>query len=551
MGGIFANSFICQALVSLAAALRGWWRQGAICRAITWLRQNFRQSRAYRAWLAWGGPDNLVENSVYARALHALGRGLERVGDWLRESLFYRLLAAIRDGYLKISANSRVLSAVNRLSLRQWLLAAFGFYLPVEYLIRDTLHLTLVSAVWEEAFIILALGLVLWRRALRQTTALRRETGLDAWLLLFFSGGFLLMSLVRPYPEVALPGYRIVVQYLLWYFIILRLLENDRDFQVLYGALLAVAVIITLHGIYQYIIGVEIPAHWVSQTEMGVRTRVFSLTGSPNIMGSLLVLTAPLAAAGIYYCKRPLVKFLCFALVGLMLLALLFTFSRGAWIGMIVAVLIFALFADKRLIALMGLAAAGVLVFVPSITSRITYLFTQDFAEASAIGGRAMRWETGRLLLTENNPWFGYGLGRFGGAVAMNNQLLDETETFRYFYMDNYYLKTMVEMGYLGLICYLLLLLALVWLGVKAIQKSDKSFALNQGEALTRAVGNKRLLAVGIFSGMLGVLTHCLFENIFEEPYMTAYFWGMAAMLIYLGFFRQSQDKQTQEKEAR
>ena len=35
----------------------------------------------------------------------------------------------------------------------------------------------------------------------------------------------------------------------------------------------------------------------------------------------------------------------------------------------------------------------------------------------------------------------------------------------------------------------------------------------------------------------MGVLVHCYFENIFEEPYMMAYFWGMAAMLMYLGFF--------------
>ena len=135
-----------------------------------------------------------------------------------------------------------------------------------------------------------------------------------------------------------------------------------------------------------------------------------------------------------------------------MCLCLLFTFSRGAWVGMVVAVILFALYMDRRLLGVLGGAVAAVLVFVPSITSRLTYLFTSDYAEASAVGGRALRWAVGRQLLMENNPWLGFGLGRFGGAVTMNNKLLDETGEFSYFYMDNYYLKTMVEMGYIGII---------------------------------------------------------------------------------------------------
>ena len=41
----------------------------------------------------------------------------------------------------------------------------------------------------------------------------------------------------------------------------------------------------------------------------------------------------------------------------------------------------------------------------------------------------------------------------------------------------------------------------------------------------------------------MGVLLHCYFENIFEEPYMMAYFWGLAAALMYAGFFRKNAKK--------
>ena len=41
-----------------------------------------------------------------------------------------------------------------------------------------------------------------------------------------------------------------------------------------------------------------------------------------------------------------------------------------------------------------------------------------------------------------------------------------------------------------------------------------------------------------MFCGLCGVLVHCFFENIFEEPYMMVYFWVIAAMIVYFGFLR-------------
>ena len=152
------------------------------------------------------------------------------------------------------------------------------------------------------------------------------------------------------------------------------------------------------------------------------------------------------------------------------------------------------------------------------------------------MGGRALRWEVGRNLLHENSPWLGFGLGRFGGAVAMNNQVLDKTDEFEYFYMDNYYLKTLVEMGYLGIIFYIVALIAFAVMALRAIHACNQGRAYGLADdALTRNDGNLKCLAAGLFAGMAGVLVHCYFENIFEEPYMMAYFWGLAACLQRLG----------------
>jgi O-antigen ligase len=148
------------------------------------------------------------------------------------------------------------------------------------------------------------------------------------------------------------------------------------------------------------------------------------------------------------------------------------------------------------------------------------FLFTEQFAEASKVGGRAARWHIGKILLHENSPILGFGLGRYGGATAMNNQV---ESRFSYYYLDNYYMRILVEMGYAGLVSYLIMLLTNVVTALRAIFRRRK---------------NRPIAAMcsGMLSGMAGVMAHCLYENIFEEPYMMAYFWGMAAMVVFLGF---------------
>ena len=540
MTNMIQSSAVFRWLAAFCSFLYHSWDTSICGRISAKLSAYYESSAACRLWTAFCSAENPVPYSRYAGVCGRLRSIIEWLGDCLSQSVFYRIVIWFRDLYFRLTAGSVVFGLLNRLSLHQWVLAAFALYLPIGYTLRNIIGIAVLASAWEELFILAATAFILWRVALRQTHAIGRGTPLSAYILLFMAVGFLLMSIIRPYPYVAFAGYRAQVEYILWFFLILHLIEEDKDFKVLYYTFAGMVALLALHGIYQYIIAVPIPAGWVSQTEMGVRTRVFSLTGSPNIFGSLLVMGAPLTASLMYYCKKPWVKLLCAGLTGAMCLSLLFTFSRGAWVGMVLAVLIFALYIDKRLIGVMVAGVAAILAAVPSITSRLTYLFTSDYAEASAVGGRALRWETGRLLLHENSPWLGFGLGRFGGAVAMNNKLLDETDTFEYFYMDNYYLKTMVEMGYIGLIFFIVMLVGLVLWSTRALYQSGRGFVPDRTrDPLMRNAGNMKILAVGIFSGLCGVLAHCYFENIFEEPYMMAYFWGLAALVIYLGFFRR------------
>jgi len=535
---IIENSLFVRAIIRLvnwiwfgpAAVLRNWYHYGAIAGFFRSMDRAYQHSKLRLSWIRFCQSPVCNENSVYLKLVTWFRKFLECAGDVTKQSILYRICSG---ACIKLSnlleggiIGRFVKNAYRFFGPRGLLLFALTMYLPLDCIIRAAFP-EVVGSVWDECLMLAALMYIMWHAATRRAPLGSRATNLDGYLILFFGGGLMLMFMVSPSMSIAIAGYRAEVQYLFWFFLVTRLIEDDHDFKIFYGSFVALGVLLGLHGIYQFIVAAPIPEAWVSQTEQSVRTRVYSITGSPNIMGSLLVLIAPMVAGIAYYTKQQWVKILAILSTGVMCLACIFTFSKGAWGGLVVAVIIFAVFLDRRLIALMGAAATGALLLIPSVASRITYLFTSDYAAASRRAGRSVRWEIGLRLLHDSNSWIGFGLGRYGGAVAMQNQVL-KSSNFTYFYMDNYYLKTMVEMGYIGIFLYLLLLLGLILWCLRSI-----------GRTPLKTEKPMKVLTVAMFSGMMGVLAHCIFENIFEVPYMSAYFWSMGAAILYLGYFRK------------
>ncbi len=522
MADALKNSLLGRLLAHLAVI----YQASVLCRVMQKLRMWCRESGTNRLLTqALSGPMNATRSSV-------IGRLSDRLNGWLakfrllphmwKESVLGKIYGAI----MRCGSGSLLFGWIFRGGLTSFILLALALYEPIDYMLRDVLSIPVISSVWDEALLIFSVCWIVATRMTESKPLPNRANALDVPLITFLGVGMMLMFLVSPFFSIAVAGYRATVQYMLWFFIITRLLRDDRDLKQLYLGMVAVATLIALHGIYQYIIAVPIPSNWVDQAETSVRTRVFSIFGSPNIMGDFMVMFAPMAAGMAYYCKDWKAKAFFWCCTFAMCLACLFTMSRGAWVAMVVAVLIFALLHDRKLFLLV-LAAGFVALFIPFVASRIGYLFTDEFAASTSNGGRGSRWEIGLTYLSES-PILGVGLGMFGGAIAMQHKIYS---WISYFYMDNYYLKILVEMGYLGLTFFILLLVGLVLVSFRAIWRTKQL----EGEGTSP-------LCVGMFAGLCGVLTHCYFENIFEEPYMMAYFWMIAAMIVYLGFFRRDRE---------
>lgn len=510
----------------LCAAFAAWLSGTRLARGLRALGRLWRESWTYRFLSRLLSAEALTDASAYRRLLDRFNSSLQRHGAGflrvLHESLCYRVYHAA----YRRCCESFLLGKAFRSGMTRFLLLIIAAYFPVDWLLRDVLKLSALSSVWDEALMALCLLWILFQRAEAKKPLRSRANSLDVWLALYMIVGGILLLYTSSHPAVNITGYRASMQYILLFFLVLRLMRDERDLMAMYRAMVLIAAVFAVHGIIQFVVGVDIPEHWTDRAEADVRTRVFSVFSNPNIMGAYMLLFAPMAIGLAYASQTPGEKVFYWICGICMCLSCLFTMSRGAWLALVVAAVLFSLIVDRKLFLLLlvfGVAAC----FLPFVRSRIGYLFTADFAESNARGGREMRWQTAFGYLDRYEAWgTGLGYGMFGGAVAMQNQI---NPALDYMYVDNYYVKTLAENGIVGLSALCSALAGLLWSGARACGRSGHS--------------RRKPLCAGMLAGLVGILVQSFFESLWEEPYMMALFFAIAAMLIYAGFFCANEEE--------
>lgn len=510
----------------LCAAFAAWLSKTPVARAMNCVERAFRGSLVYHLFMRCFTGPVAAERSRYRQWLDRFNAALSRVGRSIRPAIRESVVCrALRRVYAALK-QSFFLGGLFRGGVTSVLLCAIAAYYPIDWLLRSVLKLTTLAAVWDEVLLFACLIWIFVRRVQAETPLRSAASSMDVSILLYILAGMVLLLYTFTDFGVNFTGFRASMQYLLLFFVVTRLIRDERDFMKLYHIMIAIAFIFALHGILQYVIGVEIPTTWTDQAESAVRTRVYSVFKNPNILGGYMLLFAPMAIGAAYASEDALTKVFFWFCGICMCLACLFTMSRGAWVALALAALLFSLIVDRRLLVLIlcGVVAA---CFLPFVRSRIGYLFTAEFAASNSRGGRGKRWSTALGYLEEYDRWdIGLGYGIFGGAAAMQNQI---NPALNYMYVDNYYVKILAENGIIGLCALISMLLGLFWNGLRAC---------------ARTAGTKyKPLCAGMFAGMVGMLAQSFLESLWEEPYMMALFFAVAGMLVYAGFLRQRENE--------
>jgi len=296
------------------------------------------------------------------------------------------------------------------------------------------------------------------------------------------------------------------------------------------AALLLGASFVGLVGLLQFLgvnlvplIGAKVGFSDDSFLVEGVR-RVNSVYGHPNNLGLYMGRTWPLAAAlALHYWRRrgtgggPLLP-IAYTLAGLLCLGgLAVSFSRGAYLGALVAAAVLGLallprraWATRRVLVPLGaLAAAGLLAAVAVVALDIERF--NPFGASSGI--RVKTWASA-LAMLRDHP-LGIGLDQFGRLYPQYiDPALAGTNEINTAHPHNLLLDIALRMGPLGL-------LAFGWLLARLLRRAWPSPA---------ATGASAALRAGLLAATAAALAHGLVDSFYFWPDLAFAFWLFLAL---------------------
>jgi O-antigen ligase len=369
--------------------------------------------------------------------------------------------------------------------------------------------------IWDDLLFLLLLVAILIRRCNQKKHFLRFTSILYPVFLFFLAG--LLSTVLSPYVTFmqGIEGIRSVLQPFIVFFILINSEINRETARFLLFLSLLVAVGAGLFGLYQYIVGVASPPTWVDKDMEYGLSRAFSILGSPNAFAAYCVLFAPISLGFLMQPKlnktQKTIFFFCFLFL---LIGILTTLTRAAWLAFIPALFLFGILAKqtKLVMPLLIILVASIFIVAP-IRQRFTNFFTEKYQEKSEGGGRAYRWSLA-MDIFEDRPILGRGPGSFGGAVAYRAQ------AFKGLYVDSYYLEILSNYGIVGILLFLWILLEcfrnLIFYASKSKNPRDQ------------------ILVYGILCGLFGFLLHNLTENIWEIIPLAVQFWFLMGCAIQI-----------------
>lgn len=399
--------------------------------------------------------------------------------------------------------------------LAAFVLAAMVFGGFVIYDYRICIYAALIVIPFVPTMAVVALVMVSFASFLLRLLCDRnysfRHTPLDGILALFALVMFI-SSVTSFAMGNSIKIFMVYFAFVLAYYLTVNAVRTRSQLYGLICGMLFAGVAVALYGIYQHIFGFAEGTTW-TDTQMfeDIATRVVSTFDNPNVLGEYLLLLIPIAAG--YILSRPgsADKGISLVVTALLSVCMIYTYSRGNWIGLMVAILLFFMFYDGRVVWL-GIIFA---LFVPMLLPQnvITRFMSIGDTTDTSTSYRVYIW-MGSIAMLRDYWISGIGLGSeafnmiypfysYSGIVAPHTH--------------NLYLQIITENGIAGLVVFAVLILMYYRMSISAI---------------IRTKDNKMLKATitGLAAGMFGYLVQGMFDNVWYNYRIVFMFYIILAL---------------------
>jgi len=276
------------------------------------------------------------------------------------------------------------------------------------------------------------------------------------------------------------------------YFVTVNLIRTSEWVVRCRRALLFALACTATVGVAEYLLGFA-PSGWLDAAMLSIIPgRSVSFFGNPNVLAAALLLLLPFAMTARSLSTPGDRRFEWTILVGITALCLIFTWSRGGWLGAVAVVLTMLLLLSRHVLAKIfcGLLLSPLLILLlpGSVLTRLAS--SLNFSDSS-IAYRIGIWRGTESLLSDCFAG-GIGVGESAFRRVYPLYSLSAIETAPH--THNLYTQIMVSVGFSGLVLFVaVLLLFLRHYASYAASSSQDSAAL-------------RFTAAAGFSGVVGFL---------------------------------------------
>ncbi|MBI2845729.1 MAG: O-antigen ligase family protein [Chloroflexi bacterium] len=235
--------------------------------------------------------------------------------------------------------------------------------------------------------------------------------------------------------------------------------------------------------------------------------RAIATSIDPNVLGGLLLLISALTAPQLFTSRPVLPRVLTFGFLGVLLVCLLLTFSRGSLVGLAASFLFISLVRHRRLLVLMLLLGLALLI-LPATQGYVEHFLRGLRGEDLATQMRFGEYKDA-IELVSRYPWFGVG---FGEAPSID----------LYIGVSNVYLLMAENMGLIGVFAFFLIILiffSYTWPRLRAASSDPEIEAI----------------LLGLMASIIGLLVAGIFDHYFfnlDFPHSVSLFWLFMGLAV-------------------
>lgn len=341
----------------------------------------------------------------------------------------------------------------------------------------------------------------------------------NIWILIF-----VLVVAISAMTSISLEESRNIAllmgAFILSYFVVINTIENKKQFKFILYVFIIATVITAIYGLYQYKFGDLYSQAWLDKDMFeDIKMRVYSTFENPNVYGEYLILAIPIIISLMWEEKGIVKKLILLAALGITMLAMVLTFSRGCWLGIMFAIALLAIMIDRRFIIL-GVLALLAMPFVLPETIMNRFMSIGNMGDSST-SYRVYIW-LGTLAMLKDYWFSGIGMGITSFNTVYPIYSYNNVTTP---HSHNLYLQIIVEYGIIGLI---------VFLGM--MYNFYK-------ETIISIFKKKNVITMGLISGVSGFMLESLFDHTWYNYRVVLIFWIVIAFGVLSTKFSIKEEK--------